>query len=337
MNLIPINSNEENNNEKLIKKPPMLIESHLGAIWDYISRKKPDAKNMYFAPSYSSIVEIMQSPLHFARYIDKKLFGEREQTDAMRFGAAVDNSITRYYFLGLKKKIPEAQLTAPYLVFYGDKRSNEQKQKYAELQKKATELDVPILSETQAAKAQEAIATLLKVEMEDDRALKPAQILVKYAIDTQVSLELKVPNRYNFDGNVPIIRGIADVYGRNPNTAKYYVADLKKVPDANPYAVRSTVRSRKFAIQLAIYAEALYQQGKVPKPITEFYNVVYDDEGNVNIFSFDPEDIKKALQYAYKACRKIDELIEIGDPKRLLFSYTTYSNCALYIDNEIYY
>lgn len=336
MNLIPPNNHEEKDEEKLITKPPMIIESHLGAIWDYISRKKPDAENRYFAPSYSSIVEMMETPLHFARYIDKKLFGEREETDPMRFGAAVDNSITRYHFLGLKKKIPEAQLTAPYLVFQGDKRSNEQKLKYAQLQIKAAELDVPILSESQAAKAEEAITTLLNVKMEDDRALSPAQILVRCAIDTQVALELKVPNKFNFEGHVPIIRGIADVFGRNPNTTKYYVADLKKVPNANPYAVRSTVRSRKFAIQLAIYAEALYQQGKVPIPITEFYNVVYDDEGNVNIFAFDPNDIKKALQDAYKACRKIDEIIESGDPKQLLRSYTNFNNCALYIDNEIY-
>lgn len=335
MNLIPLDNNENEDNDKLTK-PPMLIASHLGAIWDYITCKTPDKDNRYFAPSYSSLVEIMETPLHFIRYIDKKLFGEREETDAMRFGAAVDNSITHYYFLGLKKKIPKSQLTQPYLVFQGDKRSNEQKQKYAELQIKAAKLGIPVLSETQAAKAEEAISALLNIKMEDDRALSPAQILVRCAIDTQIYLQLNVPNQFNFNGNVPIIRGIADAFGRNPNTAKYYVADLKKVPNANSYAVRATVRSRKFSIQLAIYAEALYQQGKVPKPITEFYNVVYDEEGNVNVFAFDPNDIKKALNLTYKACKKIDEFIEEGDPEKLLLSYTTFSNCALYIDNEIY-
>lgn len=310
-----------------VGKPQMREREHLQKVWDYINSGE-------FIPSYSSLNQLWDSNLHFTRYLIEKLTEERKQTPAMKFGFAVDNALTNYYFNGINKKVPLPELKEPYLVFYGEKRSNEQKAAYAELEKRAKELDIPVVAESQKEAIEDAINGLMNIKMEDPRALNPYQIMIKFAHDTQVKLMLKVPVEYNFFGNAPYIRGVADVYGKNINTGRFYVADLKKVPDASAYDVLRTIRSRRFAMQLAIYGEALRQQGI---DVREYYNVVYDEQGHVNIFSFAESDIHKGLKYAYEGCRKLDALINRGDKEDLLYSYTRFDNCALYIDKEVFY
>lgn len=313
-------------------KPALWQEAYLGEAWKLLTQG--------YQPSYSSLSKLLRTNRDFLDYIIERYIKPTPPTDAMQIGTAVDLEITRRWYQNHKLQIAMELIPASYLVWEEERRTNEQKAKYSQLCEEAKQLGIPVLTGNQKIKVENIVAALLGTKNEDKRVLNPYEMLIGCARGAQVEILLETPSVPtfgivpNFNGNVPKIKGIADVWGRNPNNGRYYLADLKKVPNASPRNFVNAIRERQYVMQLAIYREAMRQQGT---PIEDCYIVGFDENAHVNMFKFEEDDLQRGLQYAYMGCQLLDDIIDEGKPSVLLRSFTETRNSALYGKTQIYF
>jgi len=189
--------------------------------------------------SFSTFNSFFESPYHFIKYCEELT----EPTDAMKFGSLCHALILE------PDKVEEKYFIVPDY----DRRTKAGKEAYETALIEAG--DMELVRESVFAKAKE-----IKEKLFEN---KPAMSLLNQITETEKRIE------FEFDGWdwVGFVDGIGDDI----------IVDLKKVADANPYAVRSGF------FRMGYHRQAfLYLHGTKSLHKRKYYIVAFDEKGGIS-------------------------------------------------------
>ena len=299
------------------------------AVLDYL-------RSPYFRPSFSSIAAILDNNLKFYRYILPKIdpSAQKEPSDAMVSGTLLDRHLFEYE-RALHRDLPRYK---PFVGYSGGLNTKEGKAAYAVACADAQALS----ADMEAAGLEPPLVVkndlINKIEMQTEllQYATPAvlgglslyDLLVTHSTHVQLDLSIQFPENTCFwESPINCARGRIDCYGYNSQTKRYYLADLKKMPDVASDVIGRTVRDRKLSVQLAMYGLGLRQLGF---EVQDYYIIAVSDDGESNLYAFSPSEIAAAEKEAAYGIALLDELIKNGEPKTLLESFCEKRNCAVY-------
>lgn len=290
-----------------------------------------------FAPSFSSLSALLPCNLGLYKYICNKIAKEKGQdeqpTDAMVMGSCVDRYIFEYLFPMQHNK--ELRFL-PYVSIDFDgslatKEGKAAKEKALHVLARKTDeakdlgLTAPyLLKPAQIADIEQQVE-LLQYQYPPHLQASLYDLLINYATDVQKQISIPLP--LTFYGNCPKAKGVIDAYGYNPETGRYYLLDLKRMPEVTTKRLYNTINDRNLAMQIALYKKGLENLGK---RVDDCYILALDGVGNSNIYKFSPIELSNAWRNIDKTVRRLDELIENGTPADMLKSFCEPHNCAIY-------
>lgn len=242
-----------------------------------------------FSMSYSAIREFSKSPLHYLKYKT----GDKTRTDAMKFGSLV-------HLLVLEPHLFDSQ----YLIL--TKAPGYEGNNWAKSENKLR------------AQQAEAHAESMGLEIVKIDYLEKALDLKDAILTNSVAGELirncdVYEKRKLFQWNNLTWTGFVD------GAASNYIIDLKGVPDADPSKIRWKMRDGKWHWQAFLYLIAM---GKPINDTNFFYNICYDNDGNVSVIRQDWVDLQNAHAELKDICVKFQDCI-IGDNWNYSHEFTT--------------
>lgn len=280
-----------------------MLEENLMKVWAAV--KSPN-----FTLSFSSLNELLESNLHFARYVAKK-YGwfdtddDRQDalkvTDAVKVGDCVDS----YIFdrlgntkLGRNDGFRYYPIKEPLNL-----TRKEDKEKFAAHVERANGLEVIRVD------AWNEVRSLLNVVEYQPYAWG---LLHDWIIDIQQPIQMQ----HNATGC--IIRGRYDAIGQIPDTNEYYCVDLKSMSNGvSDKKISSTVRERRYHLQAYLYREMLEL---MDFPITDSYIIGIAKNG-CNVKKFRDYDIQDGKMLYQLGMNRFEEILLSNNPNCLLQSY----------------
>lgn len=267
-------------------------------------------KSPEFTLSFTSLNELLESNLHFARYVAKKngwFDSADEEADAAKVTEAVQigDCVDSYIF----DRMANAKLGRnDGFKYYAIKEPlnltrKADKEIFAAHVEKANGLKVI------RADAWDEVRSLLNVIEYQPYAWG---LLHDWIIDVQQPIQMQ----HATTGT--IIRGRYDAIGYIEATNEYYCADLKSMgAGVNDRKIAANVRERRYHLQAYLYREMLQL---MDFPITDSY-VIGVAKNGCNVKKFRDIDIQDGKMLYQMAMYRFEEILLSNDPKFLLKSY----------------
>lgn len=227
-----------------------------------------------FTLSYSSIKAFSESPLSFLRYKTK----DKKRTPSMEFGSLLHTLVLE------PTKFESEYIILDKLVKESTWAKKENKIHKSEIELKALEEKKQVVTMENLTKALDLKKAILKNSY--------AGYLINGCIEYEKPIKF---DWYNFTWT-----GYIDGLGQN------YIIDLKKVTDARPHKIKWRAIDAKWNWQAFLYLQGTE---KNHGDHNHFYNICYDDNGNVSVIRQTWMDVNIALASLVKICDKFNDCI----------------------------
>lgn len=275
------------------------LEQMVMLVWEHIN--KPT-----FRLSYSSISELLKSPLDFFKYIGRRFTHPDKLpkiSDAMLLGMAIDSYVFRKLVSNTWEYLPQDKPM--------NRTTKEGKAAYAELQAEAAANGKKVLP----------LAVWEKVQIMG-KAFEVNEILRGWCLEWANRIQYKVSGKIDgFD-----IVGVIDAMGSSQHSPQlraargsWYLCDLKSMPSADDRYLKYEIPKRGLHLQQWIYNKLLHQQLGVE--IDTNLVAVLTATGHANVKRLTADQLQEAARMFRKAISVFEAILTSNRPESLLLSY----------------